>query len=387
MQTGSRTRQVSGDSILNLKLGDCRDLTILSNAGRNWIQFNATVAEAEHLFEAEYFFYQHKPSGGYRIACDSYHLPQGVQWHVDFAMPTIQLDGLQPIAQTHPVRVAPSPIDHLTGLANCSTLITIECLRAIYNIPAGNSCQPGNLMGIGEWADYLYLPDLALFFQNFTDPQIPSGTTPDFISIDGGKTSNITVAMAEEVVESALDFQTAYSIIYPQELRLYQVGDSVNVDSVGTFNIFLDALDASYCTYLGGDAPYVDPQYPDPNEGGYTGPLQCGGAPLSNVFSFSYNQIEEGLPVFYQQRQCYEWMKLGLQGVSVFFASGDSGVANRCRQHESRCSWGPSRLTFISDNAGYENSCLAANGSYVDVNGPQFSPSFPPNCPYVTAGE
>ncbi|KAL9093238.1 MAG: hypothetical protein Q9159_000415 [Coniocarpon cinnabarinum] len=207
-------------------------------------------------------------------------------------------------------------------------------------------------MGIAEWSDYLYDPDLPIFFSNFTDPVIPNNTVPEFISIDGGKPSNLTVAQAQEVVESALDFQTAYSIIYPQGLRLYQMGDSVNVDSVGTFNIFLDALDASYCT-------------PDPNEGGYKGPLQCGGAPISNVFSFSYNQIEGALPEFYQRRQCQEWMKLGLQGVSVLFASGDSGVANRY-------------------NAGYQNSCLNENDLYVDENGTRYSPSFPDNCPYVT---
>lgn len=165
----------------------------------------------------------------------------------------------------------------------------------------------------------LYEPDLPTFFNNFTSPKIPNDTVPDFLSIDGGKTANLSTVAQDSGVESALDFQTAYSIIYPQGLRLYQVGDSVNVDSVGTFNIFLDALDASYCTYEGGDQPYVDPEYPDPNEGGYTGPLQCGGAPLSNVFSFSYGQIEGALPYFYQQRQCQEWMKLGLQGVRYAF--------------------------------------------------------------------
>lgn len=61
-------------------------------------------------------------------------------------------------------------------------------------------------------------------------------------------------------------------------------------------------------------------------------------------------------------------MKLGLQGVSVLFASGDSGVANRY-------------------NAGYENSCLNDKNLYVDTNGTRYSPSFPTNCPYVTAGE
>ena len=219
----------------------------------------------------------------------------------------------------------------------------------------------------GEWADFLYLPDLDIFFKNFTTPQIPTGTRPEFISIDGGQAANFTYNNATGAgVESALDFDTVYSVVYPQKVRLYQVGDGVNVDSVGTFNIFLDALDASYCTYLGGDAPYIDPAYPDPNEGGYTGPLQCGGAPNSSVYSFSYGQIEASLPVSYQTRQCNEWMKLALQGVSVLFASGDSGVANRY-------------------NAGYNNSCLLEEGPYVDSAGPRFSPSFPVNCPWITA--
>ncbi|KAI9691946.1 MAG: hypothetical protein M1820_009654 [Bogoriella megaspora] len=339
---------------------------ITYSTGQNWVQFDGTIEEAERLFDTKYWYYQHKHSGGYRIACDSYSIPEHVREHVDFAMPTIQLDGLRPVANIDPTRAISVPNGELTGLSNCSSLRTIECLRAIYNFGAGNTSSPGNQLGIGEWADYLYEPDLPVFFNNYTSPKIPAETVPEFISIDGGKRANLSTAQAGSGVESALDIQTGYSIIWPQQTRLYQVGDSVNVDSVGTFNIFLDALDESYCTYEGGDQPYVDPEYPDPNEGGYTGPLQCGGAPTSNVFSFSYGQIEGALPVFYQQRQCNEWMKLGLQGVSVLFASGDSGVANRY-------------------NAGYPNSCLNADNLYVDNNGTRFSPSFPVNCPYITA--
>lgn len=283
-------------------------------------------------------------------------------------MPTIQLDGLQPVANAHPASSIESNaiVDLSSGIKNCTGLITIDCLRALYGFPAGKYNHSGNELGIAEWADYLYLPDLDPFFKNFTSPQIPAGTRPEFISIDGGKPSNLTVAKAEEVVESALDFQSSYSIIWPQQIRLYQNGDSVNVDSTGTFNIFLDALDASYCTYQGGDQPYIDPAYPDPNEGGYTGPLQCGGAPKSNVISISYGQIEAALPRFYQQRQCHEWMKLALQGTSVVVSSGDSGVANRY-------------------NSGYNNSCVNSQYGYVDTYGDRFSPSFPVNCPYITA--
>lgn len=212
------------------------------SVGRNWVEFQASVAEAERLFNTEYHVYQHKESGGYRVACDEYALPRSVREHVDFVMPTVQLDGLKPVSQTRPAALALIPITGLTGVSKCSSLITIDCIRAIYDIPIGKTNHSGNQLGIAEWADYLYLPDLKIFFENFTNPKIPSDVVPEFISIDGGKPSNLSVAKADEVVESALDFQTAYSIIWPQTTRLYQNGDSINVDSVGTFNIFLDAL-------------------------------------------------------------------------------------------------------------------------------------------------
>lgn len=338
--------------------------------GRNWIQFDATVAEAEALLQTEYHAYEHS-EGGYRVACDEYHVPEGLSQHIDFIMPTLQLEGLKPMRVGKSQNfVSAAPLPHnLTGTEHCNELITIECMRALYQFPAGNSSTPGNEVGIGEWADFLYLPDLDIFYKNYTTPEIPAGTRPQFLSIDGGQTANATYNNRTfSGLESCLDFDTMYSIVYPQKIRLYQMGDGVNVDSVGTFNIFLDALDESYCTYLGGDWPYIDPAYPDPNEGGYTGPLQCGGAPNSSVYSFSYNQIEAALPVAYQTRQCNEWMKIALQGSSVLFASGDSGVANRY-------------------NSGYNNSCLLEEGPYVSQDGTRFSPSFPCNCPWVTSGK
>lgn len=118
-------------------------------------------------------------------------------------MPTVQLDGLKPVANARPALQAQLPgITGLTGLSNCSELITIECIRAIYGIPVGKTNHSGNEIGIAEWADYLYLPDLKIFFENYTKPQIPSDTKPEFISIDGGKTSNKTVVKLEEVIES-----------------------------------------------------------------------------------------------------------------------------------------------------------------------------------------
>jgi tripeptidyl-peptidase-1 len=98
---------------------------------------------------------------------------------------------------------------------------------------------------------------------------------------------------------------------------------------------FLDAIDGSYCTYsFDGetgdctDPACLDPTYPDPHPGGYSGQLQCGVYEPTNVISISYAGPEWSFPDFYMFRQCNEWMKLALQGVTVIMSSGDAGVGD-----------------------------------------------------------
>jgi tripeptidyl-peptidase-1 len=116
------------------------------------------------------------------------------------------------------------------------------------------------------------------------------------------------------------------ALVYPQKVTLYQVGDLVEGAS---FNNFLDALDGSYCTYMGGDDPNQDAVYPDPLNlaGAYKGPKNCGGFAATRVISTSYGYNEADLTPSYETRQCYEYMKLGLQGVTFLYSSGDYGVA------------------------------------------------------------
>ena len=142
--------------------------------------------------------------------------------------------------------------------------------------------------------------------------------------------------MAQAGGESDLDFQISYPIIYPQNSILFQTDDILYATgqepSQGFLNTFLDAIDGSYCTFSAfgetGDST-IDPKYPDPGRGGFKGARQCGVYKPANVISISYGEQEDDLPTNYQQRQCAEFMKLGMQGVSVVIASGDSGVAAR----------------------------------------------------------
>jgi tripeptidyl-peptidase I len=53
----------------------------------------------------------------------------------------------------------------------------------------------------------------------------------------------------------------------------------------------------------------------------------CGVYTPTNVISISYGIAESDQPANYLQRQCLEFMKLGLQGHTILAATGDYGVA------------------------------------------------------------
>lgn len=129
----------------------------------------------------------------------------------------------------------------------------------------------------------------------------------------------------------------------------------MNYTFPGFLNTFLDAIDGSYCSTI---SP-LDPPYPDPQDGGYKGSLQCGVYEPPKVISISYGGSEADLPISYQRRQCAEFMKLGAMGVSVVVSSGDSGVAGR-------------------GGDPTPSNCLGTDGKI-------FAPDFPASCPYLTA--
>lgn len=128
-------------------------------------------------------------------------------------MPTVQLDGLRPqkIMQISQGNTTGPAYTGLHGLKYCGTLVSIECLRALYGFPAGVHDFPENVMGIAEWEDYLYYPDLQVYFQNWTSPRIPDDTKPNFVSVDGGQSGFTNKSFVDQGLtgEPALDFDLA----------------------------------------------------------------------------------------------------------------------------------------------------------------------------------
>lgn len=67
--------------------------------------------------------------------------------------------------------------------------------------------------------------------------------------------------------------------------------------------------------------------YPDALPGGFDKPESCGIVKPANVISTSYSMVESEITPFYAIRECNEYGKLGLMGVTIVYSSGDEGVS------------------------------------------------------------
>lgn len=354
-----------------------------------WLSFDATVHEAERLLKTKFHVYRHS-SGRQHVACAEYHVPEHVSSALDFITPTVHFDthvmqravpsaarseagphaavGLpvednaakdvgSPGSDSLPKKGADVDIKTIPAeLAECDNFITPSCLRALYNFGPGTSAHPDNSLGVVEFSPQVYLQeDLNSFFANFSAYQVQK--TPTLQAINGATLDSPERSFAFNG-ESDIDLEYAMTLVNPQKVTLFQAGDR---QSGASFNDFLDAIDGSYCTFDGGDDPTQDTLYPNPN-GGYQGPKFCGVFPATKVLSISYSQNEADLTMKYEKRQCMEYLKLGLAGTTVIYASGDQGVA------------------------GTQNKCIdLKNRKYTNGTDGAFNPPFPASCPFVTS--
>lgn len=145
---------------------------------------------------------------------------------------------------------------------------------------------------------------------------------------------------------------------YPQPITYFPVGHNGSV----YYDPFLDALDASFCTYDGDDSGYAGNFETYYESYGYTTAL-CGSYSPPNVISTSWGGDEFLGDLAYENRQCHEYLKLGLAGVSVVYSSGDNGVAGV----SGKCENGTTDTLYTTATQG------------------RFILQFPSDCPWVTS--
>ena len=247
---------------------------ITQSVNKQWLQVDASIGEVEALVGTEYYHYEHLSTGKSNIACDEYSLPDHVIPHVDYITPGLKLltpsfnrhedpkdlekrifgvtaHGKKPILPPvkKPLPMALPVLLDLALDAICQKAIIPECIATMYNITKPTKANPDNKLGIFEDLNDKYSQtDLNEFFAVLAQ-NIPIGTHPVLESIDG---ATAPVAVNSAGVESDLDFQISYPVIYPQNSILFQTDDDVYETSYtyeGFLNNFLDAIDGSYCRY------------------------------------------------------------------------------------------------------------------------------------------
>ncbi|KAK7025000.1 Tripeptidyl-peptidase sed1 [Favolaschia claudopus] len=338
-----------------------------SSHNKAWIYVkDATVAEVEGLLDTEYHVYTHE-SGEEHAACDSYSLPAHIVQHIDFITPTVQPNikidprpfHTSPRASFERAAITQmnKPRPSAPALpAGCDQRFTPECARSLYNITYVPQATDRNSFGMLSHAPSTFLQqDLNTFFANFSPNLV--GKEPIVASINGGSTDFVNGTTGVGEVDWILQYMM--TLTQPQPVTVLQVGNLISGNSI-SFNEWLDAVDGSYCTSDGGDDLAFDPQYPNLPIGDFQ-EHSCGTAKPPLVISVSRGDYEFRLPPFYTQRQCNEFAKLGLMGVTVLFSAGNVGAAGT--------------------TLGY---CRDDNGS-VNLNATHFNPGWPAACPWITA--
>ncbi|KAG6008285.1 hypothetical protein E4U21_004747 [Claviceps maximensis] len=304
------------------------------------------------------------------ICSDTYYIPRRVSDHIDHVTVQFHPGEKRHLSSQKKKRnaargngngngngAARLTATRMSRQVDCFKYATPDCLRLLYGIPSSSPTEkahPNSSIGAyaSNWLTWLGR-DLDLFFQDF-QPELVS-RRPVMLPINGGF-RNETVDSSTLVVEPNLDFGYIMSLVEPLPVTDIQVGDKY---LQGNLNTMLAGFDHHYC-HSALD-PAIDPIYPDvQNPGGYNA-SDCGNRRPPLVISISWAQPEAELPARYLRRQCIEFLKLGLQGVTVLAASGDAGPASM------------------------DGSCIDPASGCLNVTAGIFSPSFPASCPWVTA--
>ncbi|EJD51478.1 subtilisin-like protein [Auricularia subglabra TFB-10046 SS5] len=206
-----------------------------------------------------------------------------------------------------PPRATPGQTD-----ADCQRTVTPKCLQQLYEIPTQPARNQGNKIGVTAYINQFgQQADLSSFLRQFR-PDINPNTSFRTESINGGQNPQ---SPAQAGVEANLDLQYTIGVATGVPATFITVGNRGNG--------FLDTIQE----LLDQDSP---PQ----------------------VLTTSYGQDEDDVGQDVAEVMCNAYMQLGARGVSILFASGDSGV-------------GDTRGECERDG--------------------KFQPTFPSGCPFLTS--
>jgi tripeptidyl-peptidase-1 len=312
------------------------------SAAKDWIKVSLPVDRIETLLDTKYSVYRHE-DGSETVRTSEWSLPVHLHEHIDTIQPTNSFFRTAPKAITLEVnKVGGSYSKEVTYhqdpnvTAICTPRgVTPLCMRTLYEtidyIPqsAGkNKMALANYLG-----ETNNRSDTSLFLKKFRPEAQEAAYSFKFDVINNGSTSQAVVKTRIDI-EGDLDVETMLGVGWPTPLTAYAVGGSPPI-------IY------STGTTTNTNEPYLD---------WLQHVLAQSDDTLPQVVSTSYDDEEQTVPPSYAKRVCEDLAQLGARGVSVFYASGDSGV-------------------------GTSGDCVTNNGT----GAKRFTPEFPSTCPYVTS--
>ncbi|MCJ1442334.1 MAG: hypothetical protein MMC23_002828 [Stictis urceolatum] len=320
---------------------------------KDWVRLTIPVSEAERLLDTKYSIFLHN-DGDYLVRTPKWSLPQHLHSHIDAIQPTNSF--FRPMARSKDLKtVKPladfTPGDFQVPAQNLNTLsnptvatacnasaVTPLCLRTLYKTLDYKPKAAGkNKVALTNYlSETNNRSDVRIFLERYRPDAVPAASSFKIQVVNGGdnqQTPNTPAQLAAgKDLEGNLDAETILGISYPTPLQAYNTGGMPPFKP-----------DAGNPTDT--NEPYlVWQQYILAQKN------------IPQVVSNSYGDSEQTVPPSYAKRVCEGFAQLGARGVSVFFASGDSGV-------------------------GEEGFCVTNDGK----NSSTFLSEFPTGCPYITS--
>ncbi|KAA1474758.1 family S53 protease-like protein [Dentipellis sp. KUC8613] len=289
----------------------------------DWLRLNVTVKQANELLDTQYMTFTHESTGLQTVRTLEYSVPADMKSHISFLHPTVAyfihrfpvepVGGLLLVSE--PQKLPSTPV----APPACSKEFTPACAQSRYGIPTTLANDTSNRIAVSAFGDqYASASDLQApcteqkFLEAFR-PDLPSNTTFSIELIDGGKNNQ---RMPGD--EADLDVQYTIGIASGVPVEFISVGDD-NSDGIDGYMDIIARL-------LNEDT-------------------------IPNVLTTSYSFNERYLPFSIANTLCNAYAQIGARGTSLFFSSGDGGVAGSSRN--SACT--------------------------------RFVPTFPSTCPFVTS--
>ena len=257
-----------------------RESDVHFTLGRDFAVVNMPVNAAEKLFSTEFYHYQCEDYPELKtITSPSFEMPKSLIGHVDFVSGVSSF----PKPVSHPIKR--KPIANIDLLGTTPTTIAKD-----YNTSGYESKNPDNSQAVAAFLKQYYDPnDLIEFQKHYQLPvkqitKVVGKNVPD----DPGAEANLDV----------------------QYISATGRGVSTWFISISTYS---NGKQEDFLSWLVGQINTTDSPW---------------------VHSASYGDVEKSIDHDYIQRVDNEFMKFGISGRTVLFASGDSGVA--CKGFEGK---------------------------------------------------